>query len=50
MLMDDDSMKVTIIYKIPFFLLGVLLGQLVVWVSLQWVPLALTSARLALNS
>lgn len=47
--MDEGSVELTLKLKIPFFILGVGLGQAVVWISLQWVPFALESARQALS-
>ena len=47
---DDGDPKTTLLLKVPFFILGVVLGQAVVWMSLKWVPMALVSARQALGS
>jgi uncharacterized membrane protein YcfT len=47
--MEEGSVEVTLKLKIPFFILGVILGQAVVWVSMQWVPMALVSAKAALT-
>jgi|KBSMisStandDraft_5_1062788.scaffolds.fasta_scaffold139708_2 hypothetical protein len=47
----DESYSVasTFIYKIPFLLLGIAVGMLVVWVALHWVPRALVTAVAAAN-
>ena len=47
--MEEGSVELTLKVKIPFFLLGVVIGQAVVWLTLQWAPGALASARLALG-
>lgn len=41
---DSDSITSTFKYKIPFFILGVVIGMLLVWIALQWVPAALQAA------
>lgn len=41
---EFDRIPATIKYKIPFLLLGVATGMLVVWVALQWVPGAFVAA------
>ena len=43
--MDEGTPEITLKIKLPFFLLGVIIGQAVVWASMQWVPHALASAR-----
>ena len=43
---ESDSFSNTFKYKIPFLILGIAIGMLVVWVALQWVPAALTAATL----
>lgn len=46
---ESDSIASTFKYKIPFFVLGVAIGMLVVWVALQWVPAAMQAALLTLG-
>jgi len=45
---DEEQIGPTLMYKVPFFLLGVLLGMCVVWVALQWVPGAAAPALRAI--
>lgn len=40
-----NSIKATIVYKIPFFFIGAALGMILVWVAFQWVPAAVVAAR-----
>ena len=48
--MEEGTPEITLKIKLPFFILGVIIGQAVVWVSLQWVPHALVSARAVIAS
>ncbi len=41
---DSDSFVPTLIYKIPFLILGIAIGMAAVWVALQWVPAAFLNA------
>ena len=46
---ESESIASTFKYKIPFLVLGIAIGMLVVWVALQWVPGALAPAIEAVN-
>ena len=35
---EDYPVGNTLLFKLPFFVLGVAIGMGVVWVALQWVP------------
>lgn len=41
---ESDMFAATFKYKIPFLILGIAIGMLVVWVALQWVPVAAVNA------
>jgi hypothetical protein len=41
---ESDSIASTIIYKIPFLILGIAIGMATVWLALQWAPAALLAA------
>ena len=41
---EQDSFASTIVYKIPFLILGIAIGMASVWVALQWVPPAFVAA------
>lgn len=41
---EQDSFTSTIVYKIPFLILGIAIGMLSVWVALQWVPASFVAA------
>lgn len=41
---ETGAFKPTLIYKIPFLILGIAIGMGTVWVALQWVPAAFLSA------
>ena len=44
--MSDDLEPVlpTLAFKLPFFVLGVVLGMVIVWIALLWVPGVLRQA------
>ncbi len=40
----SESLAPTFIVKIPFLILGILIGMATTWAALQWVPAALSTA------
>jgi hypothetical protein len=44
---QEEPIVETLILKVPFFIVGVLVGMAIVWIALQWVPGA---AQQALNN
>ena len=41
---ESDMFAATFKYKIPFLVLGIAIGMIVVWVALQWVPATVVNA------
>ena len=41
---EEEPIVATLLWKLPFFILGVALGMAIVWVALQWVPGALQNS------
>ncbi len=46
---DPENFGPTLLVKIPFFLLGVALGMVIVWVAFQWVPVTMSQAMTAIR-
>ena len=44
-----ETVASTLKYKIPFFVIGVLVGMGVVWLAFQWVPGAIKAARVIIG-
>ena len=45
----SESIASTLLIKLPFFILGVVIGMFTVWVAFQWVPDAVSETLQALN-
>ncbi len=46
--MEAGSIESTIKIKLPFFILGVLIGQVIVFLTMLWVPSAVMSFKQSL--
>ena len=45
MTQEWETVSSTLKYKLPFFVLGVIVGNVIVWIALKWVPGALVAAN-----
>lgn len=45
----EPKLFAELIVKLPFFVLGIATGMLVVWIAFQWVPAALFAALAMAN-